>query len=155
MSEQRWAWLREQTPVLRHYAYMNSGWSGPLSTPVVEAMHRRLELELEHGLTPETFRVRTRSDGLHIFLRVSEEVGNANKFPDGIDVRGGGGYVVGPGCFVPVQQHEQGERDQPDTNPALTHGITSPATLPSRSRPASGDTVSSAATGYDPHPSDD
>ena len=51
MNEQRWAWLREQTPVLREYAYMNSGWSGPLSTPVVEAMHRRLELELEHGPT--------------------------------------------------------------------------------------------------------
>ena len=51
MSEQRWAWLREQTPVLREYAYMNSGWSGPLSTPVVEAMQRRLQLELERGPT--------------------------------------------------------------------------------------------------------
>ena len=51
MSEERWAWLRDQTPVLREYAYMNTGWSGPLSTPVVEAMRRRLDLELEHGPT--------------------------------------------------------------------------------------------------------
>ncbi|MCC6237234.1 MAG: aminotransferase class V-fold PLP-dependent enzyme, partial [Dehalococcoidia bacterium] len=42
MSEQRWQWVREQMPVTREFAYMNSGWSGPLSTPVVEAMQRRL-----------------------------------------------------------------------------------------------------------------
>lgn len=53
MTEERWAWLREQTPVFREYAYMNSGWSGPLSIPVVEAMHRRLALEIEHGPTTE------------------------------------------------------------------------------------------------------
>jgi hypothetical protein len=40
-QEQRWAEIREQTPVLREYAYMNTGWSGPLSTPVGEAMRRR------------------------------------------------------------------------------------------------------------------
>lgn len=27
--------------MLREYAYMNTGWSGPLSTPVGEAMRRR------------------------------------------------------------------------------------------------------------------
>ena len=55
MSEERWAWLRQQTPVLREYAYLNTGWSGPLSAPVVEAMRRWLELELDHG--PTTRRV--------------------------------------------------------------------------------------------------
>lgn len=50
-AEARWAWLREQTPVLRHYTYLNTGWSGPLSLPVVEAMRERLDLELEHGPT--------------------------------------------------------------------------------------------------------
>jgi L-cysteine/cystine lyase len=51
----RWAWIREVTPVTGRYAYLNCGWSGPLSTPVVEAMHRRLDLELEYG--PTTKRV--------------------------------------------------------------------------------------------------
>ncbi len=40
-QEQRWAEIREQAPVLREYAYMNNGWSGPFSTPVVETMRRR------------------------------------------------------------------------------------------------------------------
>jgi len=45
----RWAWLREQTPVLQSVAYMNCGWSGPVSRPVVEAMRRRLGDELRLG----------------------------------------------------------------------------------------------------------
>ena len=53
MSEARWQWLRDQTPVLRDYVYLNTGWSGPLSLPVAEAMRRRLELELDHGPTTQ------------------------------------------------------------------------------------------------------
>ena len=51
MSDARWQWLRDRTPVVREYAYMNSGWSGPLTTDVVEAMQRRLQLELDVGPT--------------------------------------------------------------------------------------------------------
>ena len=51
MSEERWRWLREQTPVTKQYAYMNSGFSGPISRPVVQAMEERLQLELDHGPT--------------------------------------------------------------------------------------------------------
>lgn len=51
MSEQRWQWVRDQMPVTREFAYMNSGWSGPISTPVVEAMQRRLDLEYRLGPT--------------------------------------------------------------------------------------------------------
>ena len=47
----RWAWMREATPVTRRYAYLNAGWSGPLSIGVAEAMRRRIDLELEHGPT--------------------------------------------------------------------------------------------------------
>ncbi|MCZ6467513.1 MAG: bifunctional DNA primase/polymerase, partial [Alphaproteobacteria bacterium] len=60
-------------------------------------------LEIEHGVLPETFKVRTRNGGTHLYLRVSEEIGNANKGfgrGSGIDVRGSGGYVVGPACHV-------------------------------------------------------
>lgn len=47
----RWAWMREQTPVTRRYAYLNAGWSGPLSIGVAEAMRQRIELELVYGPT--------------------------------------------------------------------------------------------------------
>ncbi len=45
----RWAWLREQTPVLQSLAFMNCGWSGPISRPVAEAMRQRLDDELQLG----------------------------------------------------------------------------------------------------------
>ena len=56
------------------------------------------KLEIENEILPETFKVRTRNAGFHIYLKVSEEVGNANRFGkgSGIDVRGACGYVVGP-----------------------------------------------------------
>ena len=50
-QSERWAWVRAHMPVTRHYAYMNCGWSGPLSTPVIEAMQDRLTLELAQGPT--------------------------------------------------------------------------------------------------------
>ncbi|MSQ30639.1 MAG: aminotransferase class V-fold PLP-dependent enzyme [Dehalococcoidia bacterium] len=45
----RWAHLREITPVTRRFTYLNAGWSGPLSLPVVEAMKRRIDLEATYG----------------------------------------------------------------------------------------------------------
>ncbi len=45
----RWEQLRAQLPVLRRYAYMNCGWSGPLSEAVVGAMRHRIELETWEG----------------------------------------------------------------------------------------------------------
>jgi L-cysteine/cystine lyase len=50
-SEQRWREWREQTPALDTYAYMNTGFSGPLRRAVVETMLQRLQLELAHGPT--------------------------------------------------------------------------------------------------------
>jgi hypothetical protein len=48
---ERWAEWREQTPALREYAYMNSGFSGPKRRATHEAVQRRLDLELMHGST--------------------------------------------------------------------------------------------------------
>ncbi len=47
----RWAWMRDRTPVTRGYVYLNAGFSGPLTTDVVDAMKRRIDMELEHGPT--------------------------------------------------------------------------------------------------------
>lgn len=45
----RWKRIRAETPVMQRYTYLNSGFSGPLSTPVMDAIRRRAELEFEEG----------------------------------------------------------------------------------------------------------
>ncbi len=52
---------------------------------------------------PDSLRVSTPSGGVHVYLRCEGERGNSvaslKGFPD-IDVRGDGGFVVGPGSVV-------------------------------------------------------
>lgn len=57
------------------------------------------ELEAEYTAAP-TLTVDTPRGGQHRYYRVDTPVGNAHTLPRGIDVRGEGGYVVGPGCHV-------------------------------------------------------
>jgi L-cysteine/cystine lyase len=46
--------IRSQIPVLKHAAYMNTGWSGPPPRRVAQAMKDRIDLELEQGpITPK------------------------------------------------------------------------------------------------------
>ncbi|MGD2132791.1 MAG: bifunctional DNA primase/polymerase [Maricaulaceae bacterium] len=76
------------------------------------------DLELANGEF-ETFRVRSPSGGVHLYLAVSEPASNAHSFPAGVDVRGRRGYVVGPGCEVGGRAYEaEGEvgdiADAPD-----------------------------------------
>src|SRR5262245_59233926 len=47
----RWAWLREQTPVLRDTIYLNAGFVGPIGVPVAEAMRAWIDRELTLGAT--------------------------------------------------------------------------------------------------------
>ncbi len=48
------------------------------------------------------FTVRTPSGGLHLYYRHRDGLTNAsNHLPDGIDVRGQGGYVIAPGAVLP------------------------------------------------------
>lgn len=55
-------------------------------------------LEMSYDL-PQSFRVKTPSGGLHVYLSTTESFGNVVNHPDypGIDIRGDGGYVVAPG----------------------------------------------------------
>lgn len=108
MSDERWAWLREQTPVLKQYAYMNTGWSGPLSVPVVQAMERRLRLEMELGPTTRPVMEdrmeaggRLRDLAARMFGAESEEIavtGNTteglNIFINGLDIGAGDGVIT-------------------------------------------------------------
>lgn len=54
-----------------------------------------------HDGLPDTFTIRTPSGGLHLYFHTSRAIGtNANMLAPGVDVRGVGGYVVGPGSEV-------------------------------------------------------
>lgn len=64
-----------------------------------------LELMDTLGMLPETYRVRTTSGGVHVYLRVAPDAGltiaadDIEGFP-GIDYRCDGGFVVGEGAVV-------------------------------------------------------
>lgn len=65
-------------------------------------------LEAENGLLPATMRVRTPSGGLHLYLRADSPVANKVDWPlRGIDVRGEGGYVLGPGSVIDGKRYEE------------------------------------------------
>jgi hypothetical protein len=66
-----------------------------------------LNLELDHGDVPVTFTVRTPSGGEHRYFAGSapNSVGKKTLGP-GIDVRGEGGYVVGPGSIIDGKAYE-------------------------------------------------
>lgn len=58
-----------------------------------------------------TLMVNTPSGGYHLYFKTPEPCANKNTFPDGIDVRGAVGYVVGPGS-----QNTQGTWEIIDPN---------------------------------------
>ena len=62
------------------------------------------ELEATQGILPSTYQVLTGGGGLHFYFNHVEGIRNSGgKLGPGLDVRGDGGYVVGPGSM-----HESG-----------------------------------------------
>lgn len=60
-------------------------------------------LSAANGGLPRSLVVQTASGGYHIYLRVDPDLwapNSASKIAPGIDIRGDGGYVVGPGSIV-------------------------------------------------------
>lgn len=63
------------------------------------------------GLPDDTFVVRTPSGGRHLYFRVPDDVRNSvQRLGPGVDVRGIGGYVVGPGSVVGDRQYDVANR---------------------------------------------
>ena len=58
------------------------------------------EWESEHGQLPECPIVTTPRGGMHLWYRVGSTVHNSTNPELGVDVRGEGGYVVGPGSVL-------------------------------------------------------
>ncbi|MES2390844.1 MAG: AAA family ATPase [Acidobacteriota bacterium] len=69
----------------------------------------------EHVDLSSAFVVTTPSGGLHFYFRTDESFGNSpGALPAGIDVRGRGGYVIGPGAVLPdgrTYRHDHGAWD--------------------------------------------
>tara|TARA_R110000824_G_scaffold192006_3_gene373958 strand:- start:310 stop:2472 length:2163 start_codon:yes stop_codon:yes gene_type:complete len=58
------------------------------------------------GIKESAFQVATPSGGRHLYYEVDEDVSNsASKIAEGVDIRGIGGYVVGPGSEVGGSQY--------------------------------------------------
>lgn len=64
-------------------------------------------MALMYGGAPATLRVRTPSGGLHLYFRTEQQFRNsASKIAPGVDIRGEGGYVVGPGTVIGGKTYE-------------------------------------------------
>lgn len=74
-------------------------------------------LVLDSLALPESYRVRTPSGGLHIYLAADASLGlgndNRGKLGVGVDFRGVGGYVVAPPTIVPGGRYLSDDRDLP------------------------------------------
>lgn len=64
----------------------------------------------------DAFVITTPSGGLHFYFRTNTPFGNSSRrLPPGIDVRGRGGYVIGPGAMLPdgrTYRHDHGSWDR-------------------------------------------
>lgn len=64
------------------------------------------ELDVFHGV-PKTFEVKTPTGGRHLYFAPENDVANsAGRLGLGLDVRGNGGYVVGPGSTIDGKMYE-------------------------------------------------
>ncbi|MGM4980867.1 bifunctional DNA primase/polymerase [Rhizobium sp. 11_C7_N12_5] len=58
------------------------------------------EMEAEHGQLPQTARVTSPNGGMHVYFKHAEGVRNRGALGAGVDIRGEGGYVIGPGSVM-------------------------------------------------------
>ena len=76
------------------------------------------DLERRHGRLPETPRVITGANGLHVYFTIDQALCNRVAFARGLDFRGDGGYVVAPPSL-----HASGRRYIWDST-AIPGGVT-------------------------------
>ncbi|NEA43505.1 bifunctional DNA primase/polymerase [Streptomyces sp. SID11385] len=97
-------------------------------------------LAAEHQFTvPRTTTVRTTSGGLHLWLTTppgTRAPNSASRLGGGIDVRGHGGYLVGPGSLGPTARYtlapDHGPREIAEAPPALLRLLNTPTPDPVR-----------------------
>jgi hypothetical protein len=83
------------------------------------------KLVADHGNLPDGPRTNTAGEGLHLIFKQPDGVQLGNRegsLPDGINVRGAGGYVVGPGAVRPDEARYRGAEGAPDLAEAFASG---------------------------------
>jgi Mrp family chromosome partitioning ATPase len=100
---------------------------------------------VKHGIDQSTFFVvGTPGAGLHFYFRTDAPYGNSRgSLPDGIDVRGVGGYVIAPGATLPDGRSYRHVHGSWDAIPPLPDAL---ATFLREKRPA---TMPALASGLD------
>jgi hypothetical protein len=91
-------------------------------TDGVEAMRK---LVGDHRNLPDGPRTKTAGEGLHLIFKQPDDVqlGNGEgSLPDGINIRGAGGYVVGPGAVRPDRARYRPADDAADLAEAFATG---------------------------------
>ena len=63
-----------------------------------DAVYSFLALELDHGVLPPTYTVKTQSGGYHYYFRGQGRNSASSRLGKGLDSRGSGGYVMAPCC---------------------------------------------------------
>jgi hypothetical protein len=73
-----------------------------IDTKTVDGRTTLAELEIRHGVLPETWAVQTPSGGSHHWYScpMARRIGNRAGFAPGLDIRGEGGFVVAPPSVV-------------------------------------------------------
>jgi hypothetical protein len=83
------------------------------------------KLVADHGNLPDGPKTNTAGEGTHLIFKQPDDVqlGNGEgSLPDGINVRGAGGYVVGPGAVRPDEARYRGAEGAPDLAEAFASG---------------------------------
>ncbi|MGK2871588.1 MAG: bifunctional DNA primase/polymerase [Alphaproteobacteria bacterium] len=92
--------------------------------------------EAEHGDLPRTFESNTPSGGIHLIYSATKTVGNGTgSLPDFGDVRGYGGFIVGPGSRFSGQQYTVGLATAPTPLPAHIEAMLRETKTRDRSKP--------------------
>ncbi len=85
--------LREQIPTCQRMTYVNTGWSGPTPTPVVEAIRERLEYESYNGPTSQPvlessheIKDRAKQSIARLLNATAEEIGLTQNTTEGLNI---------------------------------------------------------------------
>ncbi len=92
---------------------------GPDGVRAFEALCKHEGIDLR-----ESFAISTPSGGVHFYFATAVAYGNSSgSLPDGIDVRGKGGYVIGPGATLPDGRSYRLAYGEWDAIPALPDAL--------------------------------
>lgn len=116
MTAERWRWMRVETPATAEGIYLNSGWSGPMTNAVADAMRDYLDLEMRFGPTAkrvlaERMEVgeRFRAVTARMINADADEIAITGNTTEGLNIAINGlSYEPGDGVVTTTIEHSSG-----------------------------------------------